>query len=1009
MPIPYGAVHKPFVGPMDESVEPALLEDGFTLVSNGSYEEQGKIRKRPGTVSQNTAPAGTWDFERIIKWKDELLLATGKEQGFVLRPRTVTSLLGITSQMSEPTVRRTAIERSIQQDVFNPEVAVCNDYVVYVWQAGTSIYYRVADLNGRTVIFTTEIGTSRTNPRVAVSGDQVTFPYVLIIYTATGGGGVNMYGRIVTCTPLPTISSEITLVANADNGTLGSYDITPNTTVGNFLLGYITSANNLEGYVITSTSGVPALGFNFHPGAAGVGTISRVAVLRADPTGVEAGILAYHDTGVTGVRYKINRVNNASAYLAATTILGVPTAESGLSITKISENSYVFVASGTDFVMRWRWGTDTGTLGTERVTMRLRPEGKAFTQNSLQYVYCNIDDGFALVELNDSAASARLVAGFGRSIRAQTNQRFMPSWMSLWEDGVDFRWHTGVYTLAHGVGSHKSGDHLTFDFTDDNRYQSAESGDLAYWGGGLIQYTDGEYVHESGFIQRPILSAADGAGTGLVAGDVFQYILVYEWFDRWGNYHQSEPGTNTDGLVVQHTVPNNGAGQGTIDVTLRHCTLSLRQRQTATQHRIQHALYRADISAGAAASVFGVFFREFTVSATPATRDNDPLATTSLVVNDNGANFSTANPTLYTTGGVLEQDSVFGGGTAFVRHKNRLWSAGGEEPDIIWYSQEETEQRPAEWNIAQQVRAPGEVINSLASLDDALVAFSEDRIYAIVGEGPNSTGDPQSGSFSAPILIHSDGGCAQPRGTVSTPLGVFYVGAQGFYLLDRSRSSQYIGDPVQDTFAAFPRVRAAVYVPHRGEVRWLCQDTNQSSWRVIVFDFEAKKWSVWTHSQAALGVDATYSDGAWYYLTKTGVVRKESATVFTDDGTWYGVGIITGHMAFGDWQTYKRVRRIRPIIEKRGTGGMTVEMIRNGHAFGTANQGQTFTWTEAEVAALSENGMRAHVHYQKGHRYQFRFLETQPASPDEGLAFIGCSFEVGIRGGVQRAPKADSK
>lgn len=1009
-PVPYSVVHHPFVGPLDESVEPALLEQGFTEIENGSFEEQGKIRKRPGTTELNSALSGTPDVERFIKWKDALLVATGQASGRLLRPNAST-MLEVTQQMSECTVRRKAIERSIQDNVFNPEVAWSNGYFVYVWQAQGGIWCRVTDDSGRTYLFDQNLNslTGIKNPRVAVNGN-----YVLVCYQATSGTD-QLRGRIIDCSTVPTISSETTLLSDIFSSKIGAYDISHNgAAAGEFLLAYINLSDERVGRKVTTTGGAaPVLGSTWRAAQAALAAHTRISVLQAQPSGTPAGVLAFVDSG--SVRVEIYNTSSGAQILAATSHIPVGALEAGTGIAKITELSYLIVGheqgtSSTPQILWWRWITSAGVQGITRSTARLRLESKPWTMpldisgTDRQFCVVSTEDVFAVVELADTDASARPVATFGKSQQNTfglgSGPRHMPSWVSA----DTFRRHTGVYLQAAGAETHGAGDHVILDFDDSARYQAAESGDLAYWASGLVQYTDGDNAHESGFLQTPQIHASNGTGTGLVANDIYDYVLVYEWFDRWGNYHQSPPSE-----VERHTVPDAGGSQGTVDLDLEHLSLTLRQRQTATQRRVQLAVYRANVSvAGAPASEVGVFYREYTIVGTPAARDNDPQRLSFQTINDNGTQFSNANPTLYTSGNVLEQDVVYGGGRALVRHKARIWVGGGEEPDVLWYSQEETEGRPAEFNLAQQVRIPGEEVNALASLDDALIAFSKDRIYAIFGEGPNSTGDPQSGSFTVPIVVHSDGGCDQPRGTVSTPLGVFFVGRQGFYLLDRSRSVQFIGDAVQDTFAAFPQVRSATYVQHRGEIRWLVRNAAETAWRVIVFDFESKKWAVWKYATERIGADSAYSAGSWYYVAKDGVVAQETST-YTDDGNWYGVKVTTGHLSFGDWQTLKRLRRVRVMLERRGTGGCALQLARNGAAFGAPTDSDTFVWTEAEVAALVEAGMRAHVDKQKGHRYQILVGEVEPASPDEGLAFIGFSYEVGMRTGVQRAPKADSK
>src|SRR5690606_6811990 len=138
-----------------------------------------------------------------------------------------------------------------------------------------------------------------------------------------------------------------------------------------------------------------------------------------------------------------------------------------------------------------------------------------------------------------------------------------------------------------------------------------------------------------------------------------------------------------------------------------------------------------------------------------------------------------SRPLLYTGGGVLPYDSA--PASTFGAHGlRRVWLAGLFESQRVVCSTElvrgEAPGFPA--SPTHWLDFP-EPVTGLTCVEDTLLVFTANSIWAVSGDGPAENG---SGAFPPPRRLSTDVGCVDWRSVLTTSIGVFYQSATGLML-----------------------------------------------------------------------------------------------------------------------------------------------------------------------------------------------------------------------------------
>jgi hypothetical protein len=414
--------------------------------------------------------------------------------------------------------------------------------------------------------------------------------------------------------------------------------------------------------------------------------------------------------------------------------------------------------------------------------------------------------------------------------------------------------------------------------TDQSARQSAELGGLTYFTGGVPSVYDGQYVSEASFIQYPHAKAAtSGAAGGLTAGQQYQWAIVYKHTDAAGNVHRSSP------FIVSLSAAAM-AGKTTATLTISFLTLTTRQDVYQNKQSVVIEIYRTT-AAGS------TFFRltaandlasGVTASSTGTLRNNP--ASNTLTYTDGAADgVLSGQPTLPDQDGTL--DSVCPPSCSLVcAHRGRVYYAGTPDGKTIWASQKALPFLAPGFNEGLTLYVDdGADISAIASLDDKLVVFKNDRIFIFTGDGPDPTGN--NSDWSDPIRVTSPVGAISPY-IVVTPLGLVFQSRVGLALLTRSLEVQpFWGARVEDELVTFPVVQYMLLHPTLPEIRIGVSDASGTSGlgEELRYDYRADAWLT-----ARFSDDAVYGPMSMTALNFNGVpyiAFGSSGNLYLEDPT----------------------------------------------------------------------------------------------------------------------------
>ena len=443
---------------------------------------------------------------------------------------------------------------------------------------------------------------------------------------------------------------------------------------------------------------------------------------------------------------------------------------------------------------------------------------------------------------------------------------------------------------------------VRLDFNDLFICDSAQLGSNLQITSGYLQCYDGVSIFESGFHIYPdhITPAySNVAGTRLTTPGSYQYAVVYEWTDNQGQIHRSAP------EYVQATLTG-----GNNKVTLTIPTLHITDRRNG-RAAVVIAIYRTT-NAGV------LFYKVNSQTVTTGTNRlvyNDPSVFTVTFEDILPDTSITGNEQLYTTGGVLENISP-PAAKIIARYKNRLFLAGLEAQNTMWYSKEFVPSEAINFSdvLRIQVDATGGAITSLGELDDKLIIFKATTIFAMNGDGPLPTG--AQNTFSIPQLIASDVGCIDPYSVVRTRNGLMFKSKKGIYLLDRSLQVQYIGSEVEQYNNL--TITSAAVVDDQNQVRFTTAEG-----RCLVYDIFFQQWYTFTNINA---IDSAMWQGRFIFLKSNADVWRETKAAYLDVDVPIISKYVLALMQFGQVQGFQRIFKLNILGENRGTHGLKIEV-----------------------------------------------------------------------------------
>lgn len=899
MPLQRQVISIPMAGSLDTKTDPNQLPIGKLLeLENGFRKRNGELVKRYGyeTLGTTVAPSGSLaDGRKMALFGDELNVITNKSMYTYSDDNDKWVLKGPLETLS--VTQRPIVANSYQQTT--ADSATNGSIALYCWEdsraSPNQVRYSIIDRSSNSVIVGDSLlVASGAKPRVVSIGTK------LMAFVQE----TNTLRCYIFSAENPT-TAPTTLTIGSDLNSSGIADVIPfygavlfaySTTTPSIKLGYVTQFGTLGG----GTSGYPST-VTYAQNAELCLTIfsndeNRFNLVWANNTdGLQhIGIFASLDTASPWIA---KAVLDAYTGTATNSIRNVTGFQSGDLI-----HTYWDKDDTTDKWKRQVIDThrriSTGVVSAGAGNLRsVSLAGKIFYTDDngfVPVVYYSTTQPTLFLLRNDGDISAKMIQSTSGGETAKTGH--LPNvHLANGEWVFPTTYKSRIVSENATLFSLTGITEVVLNFNDTFICDSAQLGENLQITSGYLNCYDGVSIFESGFHLYPdhITLTQNATGT-LPAGD-YQYCVVYEWTDSRNQIHRSAPS-------VAQTITI--ASTKSVDITVPYLYVTDRK---GTRANIVIAVYRTTKS--------GTIF--YKCSSVTAPKYNDTtLASFTATINDNLSDASLiTKELLYTTGGVVENIAP-PAAKIIARFKNRMFLAGLEDPNLMWYSKEHIPGEAVNFTDVFRIKVDdtGGKITALGELDDKLIIFKANTIFVLTGDGPLPTG--AQNSFSVPQLVASDVGCIDPYSVVRTRNGLMFKSKKGIYLLDRGLQISYIGSEVEQWNDL--TITSASVVDDQNQVRF-----TTSEGRCLIYDMFFTQWYTFTNIAA---IDSAMWQGKYLFLKATGEIWRETKDQFLDVDVPIISKYVLALMQFAQVQGFQRIFKINILGENLGTHGLKIEV-----------------------------------------------------------------------------------
>lgn len=956
------------------------LPSKLSVLENGVFTKGARLSKRNGYTAQGTTIVGGGSLSSP-QALTEFTPAPGIEELVQIANNTLYSYSDDQNQWISKDacysvgLKYKGIYSNLQTSI-NGDAALNSGIEVYVWSvfdgATTVAACSVIDqTTGAQITLNENLSTIIGRVRCAAIGD-----YIYIFYNNASN---DICWRRVDVTSPGTISAETVLATDA-HGSIGAIDLV--VADGFLWFAYYTTTPDIE---IIKVSSAGAIVDNV--------TLNSTLDENIFTLCVSTNLFIYWHEPANGLSYAVYD-SSLTSVLAATVIDADVTDlfNPGTAVAISATSQYIFytrgpnpvpytsLASSQQNLYRATVSTTSVTVAAAIICRSVRPATKAFTVNSVQYLWCcHISDLQATLFLfrYDGLCIGKSYYGQTRGVGAYS----LPSVVS--KSSTEFFHPQAVITQYSGSLDSFSGIKsglfsIAYDFDSDDKFQTRMLGQNLHITGGYLSMYDGRTVVESGFHFFPEGTTNSTATTGgNIADGTYQYAIIYKWVDNMGQVHRSAPSIPLTVIV--------SAGTGTAENTLTIPTLRVTEKK-GVSGEVAIEVYRTEAG--------GTIFYNLRTPADAITF-NDTAANSVSFVDEEADASITSNELLYTTGGVLENippESC----TLIDVYQSRAVVAGMQDPLQYGYSKVQVKGEGVAFSdvFVSRLDPLGGAITAVRLMDDKIILYKPDHIFFVSGDGPNDTGTQNN--YSLPQLITSDSGCPYPKSTVLMPLGMMYKSKKGIYLLTRGLQVEYVGADVQDYNSQ--DVVSATLLQDKNQVIFLT-----SSGSTLVYDYYFRQWSTFTNHT---GIDAVNWLDKYCYLRSNNQVYEQSA-LFTDNGTEIRLKAATAWLKMAGIQGFQRVRKIGFLGEYKSAHSL---QIRAAYDYNDTYS-NTYTFDATTVIASSANPyeFRVGLARQKCAALKIEIQDIPNAiTPAESYNMTDLSLEVGVKPGINRLKAGQS-
>lgn len=365
-----------------------------------------------------------------------------------------------------------------------------------------------------------------------------------------------------------------------------------------------------------------------------------------------------------------------------------------------------------------------------------------------------------------------------------------------------------------------------------------------------------------------------------------------------------------------------------------------------------------------------------------------------------------SRPILYTAGGVLDNYNI-GACTAVSFFKERLTVTGVDNPHEVFYSKAVVNGEPVNFaaELSFNVDADQDAVTATGFMDDKLIVFKPNLVYALSGDGPNDLGE--GSTLSQPQRIASEVGTEIPNSVILYPNGLMFKSSKGFYTLNRSLMTEYVGAPVQD-FNDFT-VSGVVLTDKLTEIRYTHQNTSTA----LVYNYFFGRWDYFTNHQAD-------SSALWNQklvtAKNTGIIKVENDFFYdVQNGSQsYSMYVETPWLKLKGIQDFQRIYTLDFLGEYLSPHTVTV-VVSYDYDNDPLNA-TSYAFNSADVIGnppISGRGgsvyqFQVGLEQQKCEAIKIAFTETPGTGSQASLYLNNLSAFVGLKKGLTKLPPEKS-
>jgi len=519
------------------------------------------------------------------------------------------------------------------------------------------------------------------------------------------------------------------------------------------------------------------------------------------------------------------------------------------------------------------------------------------------------------------------------------------------------------------TGSTKNGNSLVKLYSSN--YDCSSPKELINKGifatGGMYEFSSSKII-EPFFVNAPlIINNSVTATAGAVPAGTYEYVAVYEYIDANGQLTESAVSPIYEVII-------GSASKITFSIELPECS-----RRANNGLIVQTALYRR-------------------------TKTTETVFKFVSYTTIDSASTNSTGKALYTTGGVLENTPCVAT-NVFTAHADRIFCVDEENKNTVYFSRKMQPGYGLRFNttvlyfvVNDNKTGFNEKVTGLGSLDDKLIVFKNNSIYAVFGDGPNGLGQ---GTFSDPKLISTDVGCRDARSIVNSSEGLYFMSNKGLYLLDRSLQVSYVGAEIEDYNSL--EVTGAVLLPKLNQLRFTTR-----TGVTLVYNYFYKGWSTFSNYESNHSV---MWSGSYTHLKSTGLVNVEN-TGYLDNSTPIQIRIVQSWLKASGIQHMQRMYRMMFIGDWKSSHNVTVNLSYDY---------ENYAWDTYSIVPLSSDYNRVdkpsltalyngandgvyqyeiHLARQKCQSIRFEIFDTDIVG--ESFTLTGLSLIIGIKTGLDK-------